>query len=361
MDPVPAAPSEARRTLDVDRAPGTRRASAAWLALAVVLALLLAPAVVVTLARGVGYDRRTPFAQLVSMTPWFGAWALLVGLAGLVVALVVGRRAGAARWPLVAVSAVAGVVVVVQAVWWAPLATGSPAAASAAPSLRVMTVNAFVGRADADAVVRTVREEGVQVLAVEELSDGLLARLHVAGLDDALPYRVTGEVGPGNRGTGLWSALPLTDADPGESTWFAMPSATVTVGAGPGATPVRVTAVHTVPPSVGSTSIWGGDLRTVRDRLAAGTTAQVALGDFNATRDHSGFRDVLGDRFADAADRGGHAMLTWPTDRAFPPLVGIDHVVVDRRDAVTGVRTVRVPGSDHAAFLATVGLVAATG
>ena len=344
MDPDPAAP-------------GGR--PAAWLA--VVLALLLAPAAAVTLARAAGDDHRTPFAQLVSVTPWCGAWALLVGLAGLTVALVVGRGARAARRTLLVVSAVAGVVVVVQAAWWAPLTTGSPAAGSAAPSLRVMTVNAFVGRADADALVRTVRAEGVQVLAVEELSDGLLARLHAAGLDDALPYRVTGSVGPGNRGTGLWSALPLTGADPGESTWFAMPSATVTVGVGPGAAPVRVTAVHTVPPSVGSTSIWGAGLRTVRVRLAAGTTAQLALGDFNATRDHSGFRDVLGDRFADAADRGGHATLTWPTDRALPPLVGIDHVVVDRRDTVTGVRTVRVPGSDHAALLATVGLVTATG
>ncbi|MFC8731759.1 endonuclease/exonuclease/phosphatase family protein [Luteimicrobium sp. NPDC057192] len=365
MDLVPAAPDDARRTSDTDRASDAdharraRRGSTASLAVAVVLALLLAPAVAVTLARGVGYDRRTPFAQLVSVAPWFGAWALLVGLTGLVVALAVVRRAGAARRTLLVVSAVAGVVVAVQAVWWAPLATGSTDAGSAGatPELRVMTVNAFVGRADADAMVRTVREEGVQVLAVEELSDGLLARLHAAGLDDALPYRVTGSVGPGNRGTGLWSALPLTDADAGESTWFAMPSATLAAGSG---VPVRVTAVHTVPPSVGSTSIWASDLRVVRDRLAGDPTAQVALGDFNATRDHSGFRDVLGDRFADAADRGGHATLTWPTNRVFPPLVGIDHVLVDRSDTVTEVRTVRVPGSDHAALLATVGLVPAS-
>lgn len=338
MDHAPASPGAHRRTPTARRIVG------------VVLALLLAPAVVVTLARAVGYDRRTPFAQLVSVTPWFGAWALLVGVAALVVGL-----AARPRRALLVVAAVAGSVVVVQAAWWAPLTTAGPAAPAAAPALRVMTVNAFVGRADADAIVRTVRDEHVQVLAVEELSTALLGRLHAAGLDDALRHRVTGSVSAGNRGSGLWSSLPLTDADTGESTWFAMPSATLTAGSGTAeATPVRVTVVHTVPPSVGSTSIWTSDLDVVRDRLAAGTMRQVALGDFNATRDHAAFRDVLGGRFADAADRGGHAVLTWPTNRAFPPLVGIDHVLVDRADRVDAVRTVRVPGSDHAALLATV-------
>ncbi|MGC5168359.1 endonuclease/exonuclease/phosphatase family protein [Luteimicrobium sp. DT211] len=327
---------------DLQSRAGRGRAAAAG-----ALALLLAPAVVVTLARAVGYDRRTPFAQLVSVTPWFGAWALLVGLVALAVALLARPRRA-----LLVVAGVAGLVVVVQAVWWAPLTTAGPAPDAAAPALRVMTVNAFLGRADADAVVRTVRDQHVQVLAVEELSAGLLDRLHDAGLDEALPHRVTGSVGTGNRGSGLWSALPLTDTDAGEDTWFAMPSATVAVGSA--GAPVRVTAVHTVPPSVGSTSIWTSDLRAVRDRLAGGTTAQLALGDFNATRDHAAFRAVLGDRFADAADLGGRATFTWPTNRAFPPLVGIDHVVADRADAVRDVRTVRVRGSDHAALLATV-------
>ncbi|GAA4845745.1 endonuclease/exonuclease/phosphatase family protein [Luteimicrobium xylanilyticum] len=348
MDPAPAADAPAAGAARLHRARTSSRV-VAW-----ALAVLLAPAVVVTLARAVGFDRRTPFAQLVSVTPWFGAWSLLLGLAALGAGLVARPRRA-----LLGVAAVAGAVVVVQGAWWAPLTTGSPAAGPTAPELRVMTVNAFVGRADADAIVRTVRDHGVQVLAVEELSAGLLDRLHAAGLDDALPYRVTGSVGPGNRGTGLWSALPLTGADAGEATWFAMPSATVRVG--PAATPVRVTAVHTVPPSVGSTSIWTSDLRVVRDRLEAGTTAQVALGDFNATRDHSAFREVLGHRFADAADRGGHATLTWPTNRGFPALVGIDHVLVDRGDAVDDVRTVHVPGSDHAALVVTVRLAPASG
>ncbi|WP_157803734.1 hypothetical protein [Luteimicrobium subarcticum] len=74
-----------------------------------VLGAVLLPAVAVTLARAVGLDRRTPFAQVVSMTPWCGALALLVLLVALVLR---------GWW----VCSVAAAVVVAQAVWLAPLA-----------------------------------------------------------------------------------------------------------------------------------------------------------------------------------------------------------------------------------------------
>jgi endonuclease/exonuclease/phosphatase (EEP) superfamily protein YafD len=308
-----------------------------WLTALLVLAL--APAVVVTVVRWAGVDQRTPFAQLVSVTPWLGVWTALVLVAA----------AALRRWWVVGL---ATLVVVVHLLWLAPLATGSPAKVAADPrrSLRVMTINAYLGRADADEIVRDVRAEHVQVLAVEELSSDLVTRLHAAGLDDALPYHVTALVTAGPAGTGLWTVSPLSDTDEGTSTWFAMPSGVLDVGG----SSVRVMAVHTAPPTVGETSVWMSDLRRIRDLLAADTGPELALGDFNATRDHSSFRDVLGDRFVDAADAGDRLTLTWPTNRAFPPMVGIDHVVVDRGDRVQGVDVRRVHGSDHAALLATV-------
>ncbi|WP_157803735.1 endonuclease/exonuclease/phosphatase family protein [Luteimicrobium subarcticum] len=216
-----------------------------------------------------------------------------------------------------------------------------------------MTFNAFLGRADAGTIVRAVRAQHVDVLALEEVTPDLLDRLRASGLDNVLPHSVTSKVSAAApySGTGIWSTLPLEDVDAGAATWFAMPSATVTVGG----VPVRVLAVHTASPALGQTSVWGGDLRHVRDELDAGSGSQLALGDFNATRDHSELRDVLGDRFVDAADRAGAGFApTWPANRWYPPVVAIDHVVTDRSTAVGDVRVVRMVGSDHEALVATV-------
>ena len=48
---------------------------------------------------------------------------------------------------------------------------------------------------------------------------------------------------------------------------------------------------------------------------------------------------------------------SWPADRRYPPLVDLDHVVVDEGMRVDDVGLVAVPGTDHLAILATVQVV----
>lgn len=55
---------------------------------------------------------------------------------------------------------------------------------------RVMTLNTKNGLADAQQIVRTVREEHVEVLTLQEANTGLLQRLAAAGLGSVLPYSV---------------------------------------------------------------------------------------------------------------------------------------------------------------------------
>jgi hypothetical protein len=298
------------------------------------------------LVRLVPFDGATPFAQVVGMTPW----ALLAGVVVLLLVLLLRRWAAG----LVALLATVGLAVVVLPFYGSvpplgPLAAGP---GSGAQTATVMTVNALYGRVDADRLVAEVRDRDVTVLAVVELNGGLVDRLHDAGLDELLPYRTLARTddATGNRGGGLWSATAQSDPDEGPAgRSFAMPSATVRVGA----TPVRVTVVHTVPPTLGSVSVWQSDLESVRERAEADPTRQLLLGDYNATYDHASFRRTLGDRFRDANRQWGRGLLpTWPSGRSVPPLMALDHVVVEHGTTVVDLDTVTLPGTDHRALIA---------
>jgi endonuclease/exonuclease/phosphatase (EEP) superfamily protein YafD len=325
--------------LTVERPPSrARRAGAtAW---TVVLSLCLVPVGVVTLARAVGFDRVSPFTQLVAFTPWVALAALVILLLSL------SRR----RWAL---SAVAGVLVVAHAVWLVPFFVPGPGIEPGADgTLRVMATNVLYGKADAEAVVETVRRENVEVLSVVELSDRFEKALVDAGIEDVLPYSWT-RTHPTSAaaGSGLWSATPLTDQRDGVASRFNQPSAVVGIDG----TEVRVTAVHPHAPRPGDVDLWANDLALLREEAHADPMPQILLGDFNATNDHSAFRELLGGRFVDATRLAGAGLnLSWPARRAFPPLVDLDHVVVDDGMAVDDVESVEIPGSDHVAILATV-------
>lgn len=55
-----------------------------------------------------------------------------------------------------------------------------------------MTLNCRYGRANAAAIVSAVKEHDVAVLALQELTDDLVAALDEDGLSDLLPYRQLG-------------------------------------------------------------------------------------------------------------------------------------------------------------------------
>ena len=61
------------------------------------------------------------------------------------------------------------------------------------PQFAVMTLNCRYGRADADDIAENVRTRGIDVLALQEVSDDLIARLDAAGVGTLLPYRQSGE------------------------------------------------------------------------------------------------------------------------------------------------------------------------
>ena len=152
---------------------------------------------------------------------------------------------------------------------------------------------------------------------------------------------------PGSRGTGLWSRWPLVPLPPVPNLTSATPRARVEPLGG---LPVRLTAVHPRAPVRGHEDIWRRELAVIKQTLAAVDGPQVVAGDFNATRDHRPFRELLGAGFVDCADASRNLSwpgFTWPTAGGMLPVMRLDHVLVSRTATVRMTRALRVPGTDH--------------
>lgn len=218
--------------------------------------------------------------------------------------------------------------------------------------LRVLTLNLKGGRADPDAVLHRLRQHKVDILAVQEMTAEWLDAIQQAGVTEVLPFSQA-DPRAGSAGSGLWARWPLTPLAPLPGMKNAAPRAQVEPAAGQ---PVTVTVVHPAAPVNQQEPRWLRDLETIRLTLAEAAGPQLVAGDFNASRDHRVFRDILRAGFVDCADAARQRHwpgLTWPDDRRYPPLMRLDHVLGSRAGCVVHqARTMRVPGTDHRGVLA---------
>jgi endonuclease/exonuclease/phosphatase (EEP) superfamily protein YafD len=263
-------------------------------------------------------------------------WAALLG----VVAAVAVRR-------FITAAVAAVVCLIVAAVQVPPLvADGHPAGGRA---LVVLQSNLKIGSADPAALVGLVRSRHVDVLATEELTYREETALLDAGLANVLPHRFTSPLSTGGSGLGIWSRFPLTNAHDLPEYSAGVMTAHVDV---PGHD-FTFFAVHLSPPYRQPFATWRNEIAAMRGTLDDLSRAApvVAAGDYNSTVDHAQFRALLTDGYDDAAEQAGAGYLpTYPDDRWWGPVIGIDHVLT--RGAVgTAADTFSVPGSDHRALL----------
>ncbi len=225
---------------------------------------------------------------------------------------------------------------------------GPPPVLRPSPSnvtLCLLTVNAQGGAADSAALLHLLHE-GVDVFAVQELTAEMVDRLTEAGLGQLLPYSHL-DPRPGGYGTGLWARWPLIPLPPVPGMTTAAPRARI---AAPLTRPVSITIVHPLPPKSGQSEIWQRELGLIGQTLATVNEPQVVAGDFNASRDHRPFRDLLGLGFVDCADfapRRSWPGFTWPGTGMMLPLMRLDHVLVSLPATVHEARAIRIPGTDH--------------
>ncbi|GAB4584098.1 endonuclease/exonuclease/phosphatase family protein [Nocardia sp. IFM 10818] len=310
---------------------GRRRGPLGWVLLIAGWLLLLVG------AAGVGLHHSSWVWEPAVLAASFAAYFMVAaGIAIVVLGL-------ARHW----VSAALAVAVSAAAIWSQAPMLWPDGSARPGTDLVVMQSNLMLGKGSPEAVVRAARESAVEVLTLEELTPELLAKLDAAGLAELLPHRYTAPSG-GGQGTGIFSKYPLQDGVKFEGFWLNNLRASMIH---PDRGPVTVFALHPIPP-LSNPGVWERELRRIRELLDEQTGQVVVGGDFNATFEHSAYRDLVRGRYADSAELLGlGAMPTWPTDRSWGPIIGIDRVLIAGGHA-TAVHSMDIAGTDHRAVIA---------
>ncbi|MGE2724341.1 endonuclease/exonuclease/phosphatase family protein [Mycolicibacterium pulveris] len=235
---------------------------------------------------------------------------------------------------------------------------GTPADVGRRAEIQLLSSNLRKGRTDAPSFVR-LANESAEVVTVSELTPEEVQRFAQAGIEEAFPYSVL-KPATGAGGIGLWSRFPLASVRPAKQRDAAIVAARVQVPE------VRldplIASVHITSPvtaEAGSFDRWRSGITNAKANLdhfaeIAGPAAVIVAGDFNSTPDMRQFRDLLTDGYRDAVEQTGAGFApTFPSNKWFPPLLVIDHVLT-RNAAASSIRTVNIPGSDHRALLATI-------
>jgi endonuclease/exonuclease/phosphatase (EEP) superfamily protein YafD len=325
-----------------------------WLLLGLVVVALVAPALVLTGTR-LFEPSGGLWIQLVSFTP-HAIVLYTLALLLLLVAVVAGRGAGrrTSAWLSVLVLPF----LALHLFWVSSLYVGSQEASDGeGETFTVMSANLSYGDADPARVVELTTDREADVVVLLEITDDGLEDLREAGLGKALP-NVAGAAAGGVFGTMVFSRYPLSEVTALE-TKFAGFSMRVRLPAGT----IDLVAAHPVRP-MGDAAAWQADHATIRSAAVSAIGPTVIAGDLNATLDHQPIRELQGRGFQDAAELANSGWQpTWPASGEeslfgvpVPPVLQIDHVLVDDGFSVADTEAVSIQGTDHRAVFATLAL-----
>ncbi|QIQ03721.1 endonuclease/exonuclease/phosphatase family protein [Streptomyces liangshanensis] len=298
-------------------------------------ALFLAAATLLVACRAVGADAVTPVPQLLAFLPWL----LAPAAAALLLTALLRWRAGVV-WALVLLAATGWFVRPYDAGAFGPR---GPALAR----VEVLTSNVEFGQATLG-LIGAIRRERPDLVFVQECEFVCARLLDTRIPRSAYPYRHVVEAS-GAEGSAIYSVFPLTDTDGIDGT-LAMPGSEARIG---GRT-VGLQLAHPLPPVPGGVDDWREELGRVRAYAAGHREGPVILaGDFNATRDHAAFRDVLdaGGLLDSAALGGAGRTPSWPSAAPRPLGAQIDHVLVSDDFSVRDARFLDLADTDHRSLL----------
>ncbi|MCL1839016.1 MAG: endonuclease/exonuclease/phosphatase family protein [Propionibacteriaceae bacterium] len=217
------------------------------------------------------------------------------------------------------------------------------------PQLRVLTVNLCYGQADVERFVELFHQVTPDVVVLAEITTSF-AEAFTKSVKKELPHRAGTPSAEGMAsGTMIFSRFPLTEADAAQTTFN---SAFVEV-ADPGGKFI-LGGVHTVNP-VRDFDLWLADGEAIAEVAARRVGRPLIIaGDFNATDEHLPLRKITSAGLSSVERRVGAGWIpTFPSDIGLvPPLIGIDHILINKEFRATKVYAVSVVGTDHLGLVA---------
>jgi endonuclease/exonuclease/phosphatase (EEP) superfamily protein YafD len=287
-------------------------------------------------------------ARVAAFVP-YGLLGYLLALVCLLLALVRARRRLLPALITVAVIALAAS----HVAWLAPVFVPDDRAA-ATPQFRLMTLNMDDGEADSGEVAERAAQADIVILV--ETTYAALTGLKLYGWDRRFPYS-WGDPRDGSfSNTAVYSRFPLSRSRPIGNTSFQQWVTTVRI---PRVGGIRLMAVHPCNPYCGDDR-WSAEHRVLRRAVIDNIDHPLLVaGDFNAVDDHGPMQALQRAGLKSATDVAGAGWLpTYPANRPFPPLLPIDHVMINKDLTATSVASFTVSGSDHRGLLATLALAA---
>jgi endonuclease/exonuclease/phosphatase (EEP) superfamily protein YafD len=304
-----------------------------------VAGLFAIPAVVSTVLRLV-----PPADDSTALAAAFIAYGLLayaVVLLCLLVALLRARR----RAVLAALAGLTAILTAAHVAWLAPLfvPNGRPVATE---PFTVLTLN--IRNGGADPAMLADRAEQADVVVLVEATEAALVGLAGEGWDARFPYAI-GDPRREGSNTAVFSRFRLSRPTLLGRSNFSQWSVAVEV---PDLGLVRLLAVHPCNPYCGG-GRWNAEHEVVRAAVAGhGSGPLVVAGDFNAVAEQGPMQRLHRLGLRSATDLVGAGWLpTYPVGGILPPLLPIDHVLLNGRLTATVVTPVTVPGTDHRGLL----------
>ena len=206
----------------------------------------------------------------------------------------------------------------------------------------------YDGGADARKVAQHAERADIVILV--EATPSALQDLKPFGWDERFPYSL-GDPKDGFTNTAVYSRFPLRQSKLIGNTSFQQWETTVRV---PDVGSIRLMAVHPCNPYCGGDR-WSAEHQLLNEVISDNLDQPlVVAGDFNAVDDHGPMQALRRAGLKSATDVAGAGWLpTYPADEPFPPLLPIDHVMINKELTATSVTSFAITGTDHRGLFAT--------
>jgi endonuclease/exonuclease/phosphatase (EEP) superfamily protein YafD len=309
--------------------------------LCTVAALALLPAIVATAMRlfPPSDDQTARVAAFIS----YGLLGYLIALGCLLIVLV---RAGR-RVVIAVITLAVALLTLCHIAWLAPLFVDDHRAA-ATREFRLMSLNMYDGGADSREVVQ--RAERADIVILVEATPDALQDLKRFGWDERFPYSL-GDPKSGFANTAVYSRFPLSHSKLLGNTAFQQWETTVRI---PKIGSIRLMAVHPCNPYCGGDR-WSAEHLLLHEAVIDNLDQPLIMaGDFNAVDDHGPMQALRRLGLRSATDVAGAGWLpTYPADKPYPPLLPIDHILINKELTATSVTSFDITGTDHRGLFAT--------